>query len=135
MVLKSADGAAVAGTLRSLRTQTPWGQRFEAARAIGHVLLNPEREGALGAAEGPFAQATRRQRSGAFAAELLLPESALSAASGDVLDGATQGQRFESLMAQYGVGAMTAAFQLYNRGWLSSREVCDELIARYSSTP
>jgi hypothetical protein len=36
-------------------------------------------------------------------------------------------------MAEFGVGARTAAFQLWNRGWLSSPAVRDELVDRYAS--
>lgn len=133
MVLTRSNGLAAAGTLRTVRTEKPWGQRFEAARAAGHVLLDPEREGAIGAAAGPFAQRTRRRRSGAFAAELLLPEAALSSASGEVLDGAAEDDRFQALMTEYGVGARTAAFQLWNRRWLSSPEMRDELIDRFAT--
>lgn len=134
VVLKRSDAHAVAGTLDTSRTQTEWGRRFEAARAAGHALLDPLREGALGAAAGPFAQRTRRRRSGAFAAELLLPETALREASRERLDGAADDQAFGSLLESNGVGARTAAFQLWNRGWLSGSDVRDELIDRFATT-
>jgi len=133
MVMMRSNGLAVAGTLRTVQTEKPWGQRFEAARAAGHALLDPERQGAIGAAAGPFAQRTRRRRSGAFAAELLLPETALASASDEVLDGAADDQRFQALMDEYAVGARTAAFQLWNRRWLSSSEIRDELIDRHAA--
>lgn len=119
-------------TLDTVRTRTPWGQRFEAARALGHALLDPMRGGALGAAGGTYAQATRRRRSGAFAAEFLLPASAMSSVSDQRLDGATEGDRFPELLGLYGVGARTAAHQLWNGGWLSSPVLRDELIDQFA---
>jgi hypothetical protein len=133
MVAVREDGAPVARTLQTLSTEKLWGRRFEACRALGHVLLDPIRAGAIGAASGPFAEATRRQRSGAFAAELLLPESAIASASGHVVDGAADEHAFQRLLEQHGVGARTAAYQLWNRGWLSSPEIRDELIEEYGS--
>jgi hypothetical protein len=132
MVALREDGSPSAVTLETVRTSRSWGQRFEAARALGHVLLDPIRAGAIGAASGPFAQATRRRRSGAFAAELLLPESALAAASGGRLDGATDDSTFQSLLDQFGIGARAAANQLWNRGWLSSPDLRDDLIERFA---
>ncbi|HEX8119666.1 MAG TPA: hypothetical protein VF549_00240 [Solirubrobacteraceae bacterium] len=126
-------GGPTAFTLETQRTETDWGRRFEQARALGHMLLDPMREHAVGAASGPFAQASRRRRSGAFAAELLLPESALVAASSGTLDGAARGNAFSEMLETYGVGARTAAFQLWNKGWLSDAVVRDELIDRFAT--
>jgi hypothetical protein len=123
-----ADGTVAATILRTARTETRWGQRFEQARALGHALLDTMHEGAMGAASTRWAQASRRRCSGAFAAELLLPASALGEASNGVLDGATEGERFGELMDRYGVGARTAANQLYNQSWLSDAALRDELI-------
>jgi hypothetical protein len=133
MVAVRTDGMPIANTLQTASTEKLWGRRFEACRALGHVLLDPIRAGTLGAASGPFAEATRRQRSGAFAAEFLLPETALAKASSHVRDGATEGHVFEHLLENYGVGARTAAHQLWNRGWLSSPDVRDELIEQFGS--
>jgi hypothetical protein len=133
MVALHEGGSPVAVTLETVRTSRPWGQRFEAARALGHVLLDPVRAGVIGAASGPFAQYTRRRRSGAFAAEFLLPESALAKASGGTLDGAAEDQAFEDVLQAYGIGARAAAYQLWNRGWLSSRDLRDDLIDRYAN--
>jgi len=127
------NGASIARTLETPRTSAPWGQRFESCRALGHLLLDPIRSGVIGAASGPFAQETRRRRSGAFAAELLLPETALARASAHQLDGAADDDVFQQLLQQYGIGARTAAYQLWNRGWLSSPLVRDELIDRFGS--
>ena len=69
--------------------------------------------------------------SGAFAAELLLPESALVEASGGHLDGACEDQAFTRLIERYGVGATTAAWQLYNHT-LVSPQARGELIERYA---
>jgi hypothetical protein len=134
MVVGLRDGGSlVARTLDTPRTRTLWGRRFESSRALGHLLLDPIRAGAIGAASSPFAQETRRRRSGAFAAELLLPETALAQASGHLLDGAAEDDVFQSLLERFGVGARAAAYQLWNRGWLSSTEVRDELIDRFES--
>jgi Zn-dependent peptidase ImmA (M78 family) len=75
----------------------------------------------------PWAQSTRRRRSGAFAAELLLPVSGLERASAGHLDNMTD-EKFMALLRNYGVGARTAAYQLYNHKLLS-RPTRDDLIA------
>jgi hypothetical protein len=134
MVALRDGGSPTARTLQTPRTLTKWGQRFEACRALGHILLDPIRAGAIGAASGPFAEATRRRRSGAFAAELLLPETAVAEASAHQLDGAAEDHVFEGLLERYGIGARAAAFQVWNRGWLSSPDIRDELIDRFGST-
>lgn len=133
MVALHEGGSLVAVTLETVRTSRPWGQRFEAARALGHLLLDPVRAGAIGAASGPFAQDTRRRRSGAFAAEFLLPETALATASGGKLDGAAEDQAFGDLLQAYGIGARAAAWQLWNRGWLSSPDLREDLIDRFAN--
>lgn len=125
-------GSPSAVTLQTPRTARPWGQRFEAARAAGHLLLDPLRAGCIGAASGPYGQETRHRRSGAFAAELLLPEAAIARASGGRLDGAAEPAVFEGLLEEFGIGASAAAYQLWNRGWLSSPDVRDELIDRFA---
>ena len=84
-------GAAVVIN-RTPRTETPWGRRFESARGLGHLLMDPYREDALGAASSTFAQPWARRRSGAFAAELLLPREALLEDAG-LLDSAAQSER------------------------------------------
>jgi len=127
------DGSAAARTLTTTRTDAAWAQRFEACRAVGHLLLDPVREGTIGAASGPFAQDTRRRRSGAFAAELLLPASAIAEVSGGRLDGAASDEVFAKILERFGVGARTTAHHLWNRGWLSSPVVRDELIDRFAS--
>jgi hypothetical protein len=134
VVAARVGGSPVVRTLSSLRTSTAWGERFEACRAVGHALLDPLRGEALGAASGPFAGVVRRRRSGAFAAELLLPEAALAEASRDRLDGVVAPGRFEGLLNERGVGARTAANHLFNRGWLSGPDVRDELIDRFAGS-
>lgn len=123
-----AEGRAVTMVLANERTAKPWGRRFELARALGHLLLDPVRGEAIGAASGPQGIASRRRRAGAFAAEMLLPSSALEEASDGVLDGVLEGQRFPDLLDRFGVGATTAAFHLWNQRYLSSAEVRDDLI-------
>src|SRR5207247_379830 len=120
MVAFVEGGSSIAKTLLTPRTEKRWGKRFEACRALGHSLLDPVRAHAVGAATGPVAQEGRRRRSGAFAAEFLLPAQALERVSEGRLDGAATDIVFSRLLERYGVGAMTAAHHLWNRGWLSS---------------
>lgn len=132
VVAASETGTAAAAILHAPRTETPWGFRFEAARALGHLLLDPARWGVIGAASSHYALQARRRQSGAFAAELLLPESALVTASKSTLDGALDERVFRQMLDLYGVGARTAAHQLWNRGLLSSESVRDDLIERFA---
>lgn len=134
LVAVPKGGAPVVTVLRTGRTATRWGQRFEQARGLGHAVLDPLSEDALGAASSPYAQQRRRMRSGAFAAELLLPAGALEKASGGYLDGARSADVFSKVLESYGVGARTAAHQLFNHGWLSSPAVRDELIDEHAAT-
>ena len=128
------NGSAVSVLLSCPRTSREWGKRFELARSLGHLLLDPDRSGCIGAASGTFAQETRRRRSGSFAAEFLLPLAALEAASGGHVDVAAESNVFETLMNDYKVGAQTAAWQLWNRGMLSSQSLCSRLIQEYSGS-
>jgi hypothetical protein len=130
LLVAAGGGAPFVTVLRTKQTETPWGRRFEEARALGHALLDPIRGKALGAASTRWAQDTRRRRSGAFAAELLLPATALEDASGGRLDAVTE-ETFTALLGNYRVGARTAAYQLYNHKFLS-RPIRDELIARHA---
>jgi hypothetical protein len=125
------DGSAAATVLLTGRTERRWGRRFEEARALGHALLDTMRQGAFGAASTTWAQESRRRRSGAFAAELLLPSSALGALSDGALDGIAEGERFADILKRYGIGARTAAYQLHNHGWLSDTSIRDDLIEEY----
>jgi hypothetical protein len=129
LVAGTASGRAITMVLANARTATPWGRRFELARALGHLLLDQARGDAIGAASGPQAVASRRRRAGAFAAEVLLPTSALEEASGGTLDGIVEGERFAQLLERFGVGANTAAFHLWNQRLLSSTEIRDDLVA------
>lgn len=133
LVAVPQGGAPVITVLRTGRTATRWGQRFEQARALGHAVLDPLSRDALGAVSCPYAQPRRRKRSGAFAAELLLPAGALERVSAGLLDGARPAEVFSKLLASYGVGARTAAHQLFNHGWLSSPSVRDELIDEHAA--
>jgi len=133
VVVGDAASQALTMVLANVRTATPWGRRFELARALGHLVLDPLRGEAIGAASGPHAVSSRRRRSGAFAAEFLLPTPALEEASHGVLDGIAEGGRFAELLERYGVGASTAAFQLWNQRFVSSAEIRDDLIAGATS--
>ena len=132
LLVGSRRGAGAAAVInQTLRTTTPWGERFELARALGHLLLDSYRGDALGAASTTFAQPWARRRSGAFAAELLLPGAQLLDRFG-ALDSAADRDVFPSLLNQYGVGARTAAFQLWNHRLISSPQVRDELIDAFA---
>ena len=124
-------GAAVVIN-RTPRTETPWGRRFESVRALGHLLMDPYRQGTLGAASTAFAQPWARRRAGTFAAEFLLPSEPLKEDC-QTLDSYAHPENFERLLETYGVGAQTAAFHLWNHGLLSSTRVRDELIERFSN--
>lgn len=78
--------------------------------------------------------AVRRSDSGLefFAAEFLLPSEALRE-DAHSLDSYAEPERFEHLLGRYGVGAMTAAYHLWNRGFFSSYQVRDDLIDQFSS--
>ena len=133
MLAGSRRGAgAVAVINRTPRTTTPWGERFELARALGHLLVDSYRADALGTASTPFAQPWARRCSGAFAAEFLLPGEHLFERF-EALDSAADRDEFPSLLNEYGVGARTAAFQLWNRGLLSSPRIRDGLIDDFSN--
>ena len=131
LVAAAAGCGPVVTILTTERTKTSWGRRFEEARALGHVLLDPLRHDALGAASTRWAQGRRYRRSGAFAAEFLLPRAALQAVSGGHLDSDQTRDSFLALLERFNVGARTAAFQLYNHRLLS-RPMRDELIAEHA---
>ncbi len=129
--LREGQGAATI-VLDSPRTKDEWGRRFEQVRALGHLLLDPTRGGALGAASSSFPTGRRSRRSGAFAAEFLLPRTALDEVTEGRLDKGAEPKVFERLMRRYGVGAQTAAYHLWNGDLLSSRSVRDQLIEEYA---
>jgi hypothetical protein len=128
------DGSAIVVVLRTHRTQTTWGSRFEQVRGLGHLLLDTPRDVSIGAASGPQSQPLRRRRSGAFAAEVLLPYSALLERTGGALDAGTDPALFGSILHDFGVGARTAAHQLYNHGLLSSPSRRDDVIDSWATT-
>ena len=133
MLTGSRRGAGAAAVInRTPRTATRWGGRFELARALGHLLVDSRRGDALGAASTTFAQPWARRCSGAFAAELLLPSEHLFDRFG-ALDSAANRDAFPSLLNEYGVGARTAAFHLWNQGLLSDPHVRDDLIDDFSN--
>ena len=123
------DGHGRITLLSSSQTQKPWSRRMEILRGMGHLLLDASPSGeAVGAGSSTRAVGPRRRRSGAFAAEILLPRDALRRRSGGVLDAVLEHEIFPALMTEYGVGARTAAWQCWNAGLLSSRDVVEELI-------
>lgn len=126
-------GSCAAFVLPSERTAVEWGQRFECARALGHLLLDPWRVGAIGAASSAFAEGLRRRRSGAFAAEFLLPRAAIEKATEGALNAGAEPQVFEKLLQEFGVGARTAAYHLWNHKLLTNEGVRDQLIEDYAA--
>ncbi len=133
MLAGSRRGCGAAAVInRTSRTSTTWGKRFEAVRALGHLLMDPYRQDTLGAASTAFAQPWARRRAGTFAAEFLLPSESLRE-NAHTLDSYAEPERFELLLERYGVGAQTAAHHLWNRGFLSSTQVREDLIDQFSS--
>jgi len=130
------DGSGKVVVLGSPQTERPWSRRMEVCRSAGHLLLDAApAQLAIGAGSSTRAIGPRRRRSGAFAAELLLPHSAIWERSGGVLDAVVKPEIFQGLMNDYAVGATTAAWQCYNAGLLSSPAVVEELISTYGSRP
>ncbi|MEM9558454.1 MAG: hypothetical protein AAGC60_29650 [Acidobacteriota bacterium] len=113
----------------------PWASRMEIARAVGHLLTDGHERQVVGAGSSTRASGPRRRRSGAFAAELLLPEAAIEERTDGILDRAAEPSVFEHLMSDFGVGARTAAWNCWNAGYLSSTELVDDLVGRYASLP
>ena len=133
MLAGSRRGCGAAAVINQTpRTSTQWGRRFEAVRALGHLLMDPYREDTIGAASTEFAQPWSRRRAGAFAAEFLLPGEALSN-DAHALDSYAEPERFRNVMERYGVGARTAAYHLWNHGLLSSTQVRNDLIDQFSN--
>ena len=123
---------AAAVILKSDRMEADWARRFEWARALGHILLDSFRGEAVGAASSPYCLGDRRRRSGAFAAELLLPHEALARATGGVLDEGARPDLFAEIMRRFGTGATTTANHLLNHRFLSSAAMRDDLIDRFA---
>jgi hypothetical protein len=131
-------GGRRAGSLVAIlsapRMRRSWARRMEVLRGLGHLLLDDESpSGIVGAGSSARTAGFRRRRSGAFAAAVALPRAALLERSGGVLDAAATPATFEGLMVDYGVGASTAAWRLYNAGLLSDRRIAEELIEEYGS--
>jgi len=124
------DGSAVVVLFDGERMRHDWVRRMELARAAGHLLLDGMTPaGALGAGSSRMSSGPRRRRSGAFAAEFLMPESGVRKLLGG--RAASEPACFKELMSVFGIGARTAAYHLWNAGILESPEVRDELIDRY----
>jgi hypothetical protein len=116
---------------RVFRSQARWVRRFQSARIVGIRVLSEYRGGVMGHAISPNASPWIRRASGAFAAELLLPESGVRAMGLASLDAATDSKAFSALMGRYGIGARAAAYRLWNLRFLSSATVRDQLIAEF----
>lgn len=129
------NGATIAHVLDTPRMRVNWARRFEIARLIGSTMLDPYRGGVLGRASSTWSSEWLRRRSGAFAAELLLPASGLRQRALASLDAAARPEVFTGIMNTYGVGARAAAHQLWNLGLLSTRELRDALIEEFAALP
>ncbi len=127
-VAATKTDAPVIQLFQTPKNQSSWGRRFEQARALGHLLCDPLRHDRVGAGSGDFAQGMRRRRSGAFAAELLLPTSGVRAHLGDT----RVEDAFPGLLATYGIGARAAAYQMWNHGFIAGEERRDDLIDAYA---
>lgn len=134
MLLGAWRGGSASAVINSTpRTRVPWGRRFELARALGQLLLGSFRDDAIGGASSTYSQPWMRRRTGAFAAELLLPTAGVHARGLGNLDSAADPDAFKTLMDEFRVGARTTAYQLWNHGLLSSAEIRDDLIDRFAS--
>ncbi len=128
------DGGATLVRFIHRFTERTWTGRMETARAVAHLLLDAESsEGVLGAGSSTRAVGPRRRRSGAFAAELLLPRRGVHRLLGKLGTSAEDEGAFETIMDQFGVGARTAAWHLWNNKFLSNAEVRDALIDQHAS--
>lgn len=128
------NAAATVFLLNSQRTELPWVRAMEIVRGMGHLLLDVGvGEGVVGAGSSIRSTGPRRRRSGAFAAEMMLPLAAMMEVSGGKLDAVAKPDVFRNIMEEYTVGARTAAWQFYNAGLLSSREVAEGLIERFGA--
>jgi Zn-dependent peptidase ImmA (M78 family) len=123
-----ADSSAWIAVLKSPRTESLNACRFEIARGLGHLLLDSDRCGTIGAASSPHAQEFRRRRSGAFAAELLLPAAMLAQETSLWSNSVPDLNAFRGILSRYGVGKTTAAYQLWNHDLLPSRDLLEELL-------
>lgn len=100
----------------SPRAKTPWGERMILAHELCHLLLDRHRARSLKILSGPWAPPLLERRANAFAAEFLLPTSALRSALSD--DHRPVDDVVGELMKRYGVGLTTCMEHIRNRvGW------------------
>jgi hypothetical protein len=113
------------------RTQREYARRMETARALGHLLLDGETPlGVLGAGSSQRARGPRRRRSGAFAAELLMPEHGVRAFLGN--ESPSQPEVFVKLLNHFNVSASAAAHHLWNKNMLQTKDERDSLIEEFA---
>ena len=125
-------GAAALAVIKSAGTRT-WMTRMETARGLGRLVLDrPATRWATGGASSRVSGGAANRRAGAFAAQFLLPETGIRQIAGTAPDAAAAPAIFERLMSDFGVGARTAAYHLWNLGFLSSRQVRNDLVEAYS---
>jgi hypothetical protein len=131
--LGAREGRGGVGVLLpSWRLRARCARRFETARLIGALFLDPFRGESLGRAFCAWTADRVRRRTGAFAAELLLPESGVRSRN-LATDAVVKGDSFERILREFDVGAQAAAWQLWNTGLLSSPSLRDELIEEFAS--
>jgi hypothetical protein len=121
-------GPLVAVNTHSKMGSTAWGRRMALAHELCHVLFDSLQGRTLGIASGDWAPLTLEKIANAFAAEFLLPRSALAAHDRDW----EMDSNFQWLMNHFEVGAHVAAYQLKNHGFIRE-DVAQVLIARFGT--
>jgi hypothetical protein len=89
----------------------------------------------VGAASSAFAGGLRRRRSGTFAGRTSPAREGGRRLTNGVLDAVAQPGAFGQLLDRFGVGARAAAYHLWNRGFISSESIRDQLIRTSEPRP
>ena len=132
-ILGALEGRGSAVSLiETPRMARLWARRFEFCRGLGTVMLDSFREGRLGRASCAWASVRNRRRSGAFAAEFLLPVDGLRKRNLWSLDSLAGRRAFGEILNEFKIGARAGAYQLWNLGLLSSAELRNELIEEFA---
>jgi hypothetical protein len=124
------NGNAAVMLFLSERTERPWVRRMELARALGHLLLDPQTSGGIvGSASSRIASGPRKRRSGAFAAEFLMPAEGMRRIIGR--DDPAGDRVFLRILDNFQVGAYAAAYHLWNYHLIEDYER-DALIEKFA---
>lgn len=113
---------------KSLMGRKKWGRRMALAHELCHLIFDASEGKSLGIASGRWAPVELEQCANAFAAEILLPSSALER---DAIS-LSEGKNFDKLMNQFKVGATTAANRLRDLG-IIDEPVFNNLISKHST--